>query len=631
MLLIPLSSRKQLTRWASWFFIINAIFVLMIGVSYVFVMPSFSQIPLLNVMGESIAIIFVILALIGQTVMLMVVTGGLAILLILICPKRWFTVAISIALGSLMVLLLICDAIIYHLYHYHLLGLVWHIAVSGAFSQIIILSPLEWLIVAFSVLGIVCLECLLAYWLWQRQQSSNQKRYGQLIGLVVVCCLLVSYSIYLAAAYIKLHPKRTSVEQQTDAQLVIREARVIPYYTKIFPSIALKTRKKDIMDSGDEQQLAYPLQPLHFNTIKKPMNIVVIVIDTWRYDMMNSKLTPHISALAQRSFNFSDHYSGGNSTQPGIFSLFYSLPSTYWSAMLNQHRGPVFIQQLLKENYQLKVLASAELNFPAFDKTVFRDVPDLQIYMPGNDPVIRDANMTNEFDTFIANRDTQRPFFGFLFYDTVHAFCSADAKYPQPFQPAIAQCNRVLLTNNTDPIPYINRYKNAVHYVDGLVGKVLQTLKSQHLLKNTIIVVTADHGEEFNDEHLGYWGHASAFDPYQLRTPLIVYWPGMKPETIYYQTSHYDVVPTLMKKALGVTTPISAYSVGRSLFSSHRPPYLIVGSYVDYAILQPSQTTIIYSTNDYGITYPDGHIKPGAKLNPALIRSVYKKLNRYYQ
>ncbi|WP_306686870.1 sulfatase-like hydrolase/transferase [Candidatus Coxiella mudrowiae] len=54
--------------------------------------------------------------------------------------------------------------------------------------------------------------------------------------------------------------------------------------------------------------------------------------------------------------------------------------------------------------------------------------------------------------------------------------------------------------------PYLNRYRNAAHFDDALVGQVLQALKGHQLLKNTIVIITADHGEEFNENHQNYWG-----------------------------------------------------------------------------------------------------------------------------
>src|SRR5439155_1407290 len=68
-----------------------------------------------------------------------------------------------------------------------------------------------------------------------------------------------------------------------------------------------------------------------------------------------------------------------------------------------------------------------------------------------------------------------------------------------------------------------NRYRNAVHYADSLVGTMLDALVRRGLLDDTIVLVTGDHGEEFN-EH-GYWGHNGAFTPDQVHVPLVLHLP----------------------------------------------------------------------------------------------------------
>lgn len=634
------SSRRLLSRWASWFFLANTILMLLIGLTYVSVLPNFSLIPLLSLKGEILGVGFVVLGFIGTSAFFAFAVGLVAILLIQCSPRRWFAMTVSVILASLLIFLMLMDTIIYHMYHYHLVGLVWNIVISGAFTQVIVLSPIEWLIIGVMAIGVICLECLLAYGLYRYLQRGRVIGHGRLISLVLVACLFVSYSIYLGAAYETSLPKQYSIQTRSNDHLIIMEAQVLPYYNNVLAALLPDVKIRDLMKMDDgffvqnsqqTQPLNYPLAPIKSTVQKHPYNIVIIAIDTWRYDMMNATVSPNIAAFAKKSIIFTDNYSGGDSTQPGIFSLFYSLPSPYWTAMLTQHQGPVFVQQLMRKHYQFGVFGSAELTFPAFNKTVFLNVPNLQTDTPGDAPAERDVSITKEFNQFVNHRNKKKPFFGFLFYDAVHGYCETETEYPKPFQPEIAECNRVELTNSTNPLPYINRYKNAVLYDDSLVGEVLQNLKSKGLLKNTIVVITADHGEEFNDEHLDYWGHASAFDPYQVRTPLIVYWPGKQPDTIFYRTSHYDVVPTLMSQALGVTTLIRDYGVGHSLFSNKPRPYFVVGSYVNYAVLQPNQTTIVYQGGDYDITYPDGYAKPNAKLNPILIKTVYDELNRYYQ
>ena len=56
---------------------------------------------------------------------------------------------------------------------------------------------------------------------------------------------------------------------------------------------------------------------------------------------------------------------------------------------------------------------------------------------------------------------------------------------------------------------------------------------------------------------MGYWVHASAYTPYQLHVPLLVYWPGKTPQVYSYFITHYDIVPTLMTEIFGCQNPLA--------------------------------------------------------------------------
>ena len=81
------------------------------------------------------------------------------------------------------------------------------------------------------------------------------------------------------------------------------------------------------------------------------------------------------------------------------------------------------------------------------------------------------------------------------------------------------------------------------------------------------MVITSDHGQEFNDNGGNYWGHGSNYTRYQTGYRCCctrlrcagVHW---------HRTTHFDVLPTLMRDHLGCTTPFPSYSVGRSLFEA---------------------------------------------------------------
>jgi membrane-anchored protein YejM (alkaline phosphatase superfamily) len=298
--------------------------------------------------------------------------------------------------------------------------------------------------------------------------------------------------------------------------------------------------------------------------------------------------------------------------------------------MQTQQRSPILVDELQAQGYQMALYRSASMKYPAFHQTLFRHVKPLQLETEGNKAYLRDIKITQQFKQFLNQRNKDKPFFGFLFYDALHNYCQRPTPYPQPFQPAIAVCNRVYLNKDSDPKPYWNRYLNAARFEDSLVAEVVADLKQQGLLKNTVVMVTADHGEEFNDSQENYWGHVSAYTPWQLHVPMIIYWPGKPPQVIDHASSHYDVAPWFMQQFLGCTSPIGDYSVGHNLLAADNPEFIIANSYIDYAILGKDQVTRIYPQGNYQITDRNGRSLPDAKLDSDHLKLSFEALHRFY-
>ena len=144
-------------------------------------------------------------------------------------------------------------------------------------------------------------------------------------------------------------------------------------------------------------------------------------------------------------------------------------------------------------------------------------------------------------------------------------------------------------------------YKTAVHFDDSLIGKVLQDLQQRGLTDDTVIIISSDHGEEFDESGAGLKKHGSGYSSYQLQTPMVLAWPGRTRGEIYtHRTSHYDIVPTLLQDLLGCRNPATDYSVGRNLFDLESWDWMIAGSYFNYAVLEPDKITI---------TFPNGGVE----------------------
>ncbi len=104
----------------------------------------------------------------------------------------------------------------------------------------------------------------------------------------------------------------------------------------------------------------------------------------------------------------------------------------------------------------------------------------------------------------------------------------------------------------------IDRYDSEIAHVDRALGRLVAALSS--LERPTIFVLTSDHGEEFR-EHGGSYHGSSLYDE-QVRVPLLLGVPGIKPGVVRAPAQLVDVAPTMLK-LLGERVPASMR--GRSL------------------------------------------------------------------
>lgn len=620
---LPISSpgRVSLIRWAGWFSLIHLILFCMIGSLNLFQdilhMHLHQTLNLSRVIGGLILLGLLSLMSLGLLTLMTAISC--------IIPRRFFIGLIAVILGTCLTSFFLGDAIIYHLYHTHVGTLIIDSLRASAFKQVFDLSPYEWIWGLLLIGFITLLEIFLAWMSWRLSLKSS------LHILTLLGSMALIFIPFSFASYWELR----DTTHPTLNKALLQATLSFPYYTKFLERLLpIPVNHEMVLPRNPVHHgLTYPLKPLICATPQQPYNVVIIALDTWRFDMLNAAVAPNIESLAQRSWEFTNHLSGGNWTQPGIFSLFYGLPATYWEVMAKHRRGPVLIQQLLADHYQMGIFASASLHFPEFDKTVFHALSHSLADTTGATAAERDMNITNEFHYFLMHRNQNRPFFSFLFYDEVHNWCGSDQPYARPFQPAISVCNRLFLTKNTPPLPYLNRYKNAVYFVDWLVGQDLSWIQAQHLLDHTVIIVTADHGEEFNDSHQGYWGHASAFDPSQIQTPLIIFWPNKSHQIFANLTTHFDVVPTLMQGVLGCKNPTSDYSVGNSLLKNeaHVANHLIVGGDNTYAVLEPHSTITVFPTQNFGVLEYKNNQFPMLLLNTKQIQDLQNSISEFHR
>lgn len=89
------------------------------------------------------------------------------------------------------------------------------------------------------------------------------------------------------------------------------------------------------------------------------------------------------------------------------------------------------------------------------------------------------------------------------------------------------------------------RYDGAISYVDHELGRMIEALNDFGILDDTLIILTADHGESL-DEHEIYWTHHGLYDV-TVHVPLIFRYPNFPDhEKVQALVQHVDLVPTIL-------------------------------------------------------------------------------------
>lgn len=303
------------------------------------------------------------------------------------------------------------------------------------------------------------------------------------------------------------------------------------------------------LTSYDEKARVLPVQS------SRP-NIVFILEESWRRDTLRPEKMPMLASLLPQFTVARQHISGGNATRYGLFSFFYGLNPLLVDRLRAEKRGPYFFQRLLQDGYDIHILPGQPLDILGSQETIFGDVLGSISGPAHKRSAMADAKAYANARHIIQTTPVAQPFFMFLFFSSTHA------RYD--FLPGFGPHSYVKRADGTSfPMPPADRYENSLMYADFLTANLIRSLMQRPDWENTIVVVTGDHGEEFQ-EH-GHTMHGWGFDEEETAVPLLARFPGQTTGTVLgHLTSHVDIVPTVLR-ALGDTRDIASYSDGKLL------------------------------------------------------------------
>ena len=513
--------------------------------------------------------------------------GGLIFLFVpALLKKTWGKgfIFYSVIIALLLQIVLAVDAHVFSLYRFHVNLAMLDLFVNGG-GQIISFSTATILSIVLEVdvfLFFAAEAVILAF-----SFAQNARK--------VIYFVIIAIALYLGANLVHAFASAKAVLPITEI------ANRLPVYKPLtMNSFLIKVgyiTEEDIANRkvhvGQSGFFKYPKEKLLYAPVEKKLNVLWLAIDTLRYDAFTKDIMPNAYAFSEGGYVFNDHYSSSNSTRGGIFGLFYGLPPSYWQVALSAGIPAAIVQATRDNNYALGVFTSATVFKPEFHNTVFVGEKNLRPQSEGNTVFERDADAINDFAEFLGKRKADnKNFFSFIFLDNVHSTAIPEG-FKGPFQPSWTTVNHLALKEDTDPTPYFNLYKNSVYYADLNIKKILDLLKDNGYDENTVVVITSDHGEEFNDNGDNFWGHNSNFTNAQIKIPLIIKWPGKGHGSVDMTTSAYDLTATILPEVFGVTNPISDFSIGQNLFNLKPVNYVLCGSYLENAIVEKDRIVLI--------------------------------------
>lgn len=524
----------------------------------------------------------------------------------------------------LLLVYVVADTFVFNLYKIHLNLAMLQMTFFGG-GKIVSFTEETTLLIC----GLVLLCFLVAFLICVASFQFIKNNLARITSVVIVLILLtvsLGTNLVYSWGFAKQNRTITAIPEILPLNRPLRLTRHFVRFGLIDPKDVSENRALFASSKGF---LNYPLHPLQCQSTGKDFNILFIFVDALRADMMNSKNMPNTWDFAKQNIIFNNHYSNGNNTRHGIFSLFTGLPGSYWKKALNSGTPSILISALQQRNYEIGIFTGAPLNLPEFDATIFSTVKDLRVWPRGSNPMESDQFAIEDFEKWLTKKKANRPFFGFIFLDNVHGYSWPRTKGTDVFTPYWKNINPMELNKDFDPEPYFNAYKNAVLWTDRNIGSILDFLKSKQLLENTIVIISSDHGEEFNDNKLNYWGHGGNFTDAQIRIPLVIHWPGKDSKKIDYTTSGLDIVSTLLPDVLGCSNPTSDYSVGQSLWSAeNRRNWIYSSGYSRDAYVEKDKILLLNKLGAFE-TVGKNYQKLEATQIPSYLPTIIEEQRRY--
>ncbi|HBV0604051.1 TPA: cardiolipin transport protein PbgA [Escherichia coli] len=541
---------SQMVSWGHWFALFNILLSLVIGSRYLFIADWPTTLA-----GR----IYSYVSIIGHFSFLVFATYLLILFpLTFIVGSQRLMRFLSVILATAGMTLLLIDSEVFTRFHLHLNPIVWQLVINPDENEM----ARDWQLMFISVPVILLLELVFATWSWQKLRSlTRRRRFARPLAAFLFIAFIASHVVYIWA---DANFYRPITMQRTN--LPLSYPMTARRFLEKHGLLDAQEYQRRLIEQGnpDAVSVQYPLSELRYRDMGTGQNVLLITVDGLNYSRFEKQM-PALAGFAEQNISFTRHMSSGNTTDNGIFGLFYGISPSYMDGILSTRTPAALITALNQQGYQLGLFSSDGFTSPLYRQALLSDFS-----MPSVRTQSDEQTATQWINWLGRYAQEDNRWFSWVSFNGTNI-------------------------DDSNQQAFARKYSRAAGNVDDQINRVLNALRDSGKLDNTVVIITAGRGIPLSEEEETFdWSHG------HLQVPLVIHWPGTPAQRINALTDHTDLMTTLMQRLLHVSTPASEYSQGQDLFNPQRRHYWVTAADNDtLAITTPKKTLVLNNNGKY--------------------------------
>lgn len=544
---------SQMVSWGHWFALFNILLSLVIGSRYLFIADWPTTLA-----GR----IYSYVSIIGHFSFLVFATYLLILFpLTFIVGSQRLMRFLSVILATAGMTLLLIDSEVFTRFHLHLNPIVWQLVINPDENEM----ARDWQLMFISVPVILLLELVFATWSWQKLRSlTRRRRFARPLAAFLFIAFIASHVVYIWADANFYRP----ITMQR-ANLPLSYPMTARRFLEKHGLLDAQEYQRRLIEQGnpDAVSVQYPLSELRYRDMGTGQNVLLITVDGLNYSRFEKQM-PALAGFAEQNISFTRHMSSGNTTDNGIFGLFYGISPSYMDGILSTRTPAALITALNQQGYQLGLFSSDGFTSPLYRQALLSDFS-----MPSVRTQSDEQTATQWINWLGRYAQEDNRWFSWVSFNGTNI-------------------------DDSNQQAFARKYSRAAGNVDDQINRVLNALRDSGKLDNTVVIITAGRGIPLSeDEETFDWSHG------HLQVPLVIHWPGTPAQRINALTDHTDLMTTLMQRLLHVSTPASEYSQGQDLFNPQRRHYWVTAADNDTLAITTPKKTLVLNNNGKFRTY----------------------------